>query len=50
MEPISENESIDRIDEMDRVLENHFRHNIIVDKKLTRCIVSFQGNKTRPVY
>ena len=47
---LSEKESISRIDDMDHLLENHFQHNIIIDKKLTRQIVSFQDNKKRPVY
>ncbi len=38
------------IDQLDATLEQHFNDKFIVQPALTRPLVSFQANKTRPVY
>lgn len=38
------------IDQSDRTLYQHFSDKIVVEPALTRPLVSFQANKTRPVY
>jgi DNA modification methylase len=38
------------ITQLDRRLQEHFRGKLIIQPVLTRSLVSFQANKTRPVY
>ncbi|MEI2691133.1 MAG: site-specific DNA-methyltransferase [Anaerolineae bacterium] len=42
--------TLERIDLLDRRLENCFRDKFSVQPSLSRQLVSFQANKTRPVY
>ncbi|WP_343423710.1 site-specific DNA-methyltransferase [Candidatus Amarolinea dominans] len=41
---------LDDIARLDHELEHHFRQKFQVQSALTRALVSFQANKTRPVY
>ena len=42
--------SLDEIEQLDSKLENHYKDKFVIQQSLTRSIVSFQANKTRPVY
>ena len=42
--------ALDKIDRLDKHLLQHFKKKFFVQESLTRTIVSFQANKTRPVY
>ena len=42
--------SLGEIDHLDRQLQHHFEHKFIIQPSLTRLLVSFQANKTRPIY
>ncbi len=44
------NISLDEIERLDKELEQYFKHKFLVQLSLTRPLVSFQANKTRPVY
>ncbi|MBI5649500.1 MAG: site-specific DNA-methyltransferase [Chloroflexi bacterium] len=44
------NTALAEIEQLDQFWSRHFRNNIIVQSSLTRPLVSFQANKTRPVY
>ncbi len=39
-----------QIERLDRALESHFHGRLLVQPSLSRQLVSFQANKTRPVY
>ena len=41
---------LDDVEELDKELENYFKSKLHVQFSLTRSLVSFQANKTRPVY
>ena len=41
---------VDDIERLDEELERYFKNKIVVRSSLTRSLVSFQANKTRPVY
>ena len=41
---------IDKIERSDTLLRCHFAHKIVVQRALTRSMVSFQANKSRPSY
>lgn len=45
-----ESKGLGEIDDLDRQLHHHFQKKIIVQPSLTRLLVSFQANKTRPIY
>ena len=45
-----QNTALGRIDRLDKRLFQHFKSKIVVQSSLTRPLVSFQANKTRPVY
>ena len=38
------------IERLDKELEQYFKNKLLVQPSLTRSLVSFQANKTRPVY
>jgi len=42
--------ALTRIEQFDQELQTHFRHRILTDRTLTRQLVSFQANKTKPIY
>ena len=42
--------SLNEIDLLDKELEHHFKEQLLVQLSLTRSLVSFQANKSRPVY
>lgn len=42
--------SLEDIDRLDQDLKQHFKSKFLVQPTLTRSLVSFQANKTRPVY
>lgn len=44
------NNVLTNIELLDNVLLHHFKKKFLVDQSLTRLLVSFQANKTRPVY
>jgi DNA modification methylase len=46
----TENSSLNDIDLLDKELEYHFKEQFLVQLSLTRSLVSFQANKSRPVY
>jgi DNA modification methylase len=46
----TENSSLNEIERLDKELEYHFKEQLLVQLSLTRSLVSFQGNKSRPVY
>lgn len=48
-EALTTNISLDDIDSLDRELKQHFNSQFLVQSLLTRSLVSFQANKTRPV-
>jgi len=41
---------LDEIEQLDKELEYHFKDQFLVQSSLTRSLVSFQANKSRPVY
>lgn len=45
-----QNTALDEIERLDECLLQHFKGKFIVQTSLTRPLVSFQANKTRPVY
>jgi DNA modification methylase len=49
-EVLTPNISLDDIDRLDQDLKQYFRSKFLVQPSLTRSLVSFQANKTRPVY
>ncbi|HSN74979.1 MAG TPA: site-specific DNA-methyltransferase [Anaerolineae bacterium] len=42
--------TLEQIERLDRRLEDHFRDKLLVQTSLNRQLVSFQANKSRPVY
>lgn len=42
--------ALDEIERLDKYLLQHFKSKFVVQSSLTRPLVSFQANKTRPVY
>ena len=46
----TENSSLNEIERLDKELEYHFKEQFLVQLSLTRSLVSFQANKSRPVY
>jgi DNA modification methylase len=44
------NYALVNIESLDNCLLQHFKNKFLVDPSLTRLLVSFQANKTRPVY
>lgn len=42
--------TLEQIDRLDRALEDYFRTKFLVQTSLSRQLVSFQANKSRPVY
>jgi len=47
---LTPNISLDDIDQLDQELKQYFKSKFLVQPYLTRSLVSFQANKTRPVY
>lgn len=45
-----ESDGLGKIDNLDRQLHQRFQNKFLVHPSLTRLIVSFQANKTRPIY
>ncbi|MEH2438998.1 DNA methyltransferase [Nostoc sp.] len=45
-----ESDDLGEIDNLDRQLHQRFQNKFLVQPSLTRLIVSFQANKTRPIY
>ena len=45
-----QNDALDEIEHLDHQLFQHFKGKFVVQPSLTRSHVSFQANKTRPVY
>ncbi|NJO78109.1 MAG: site-specific DNA-methyltransferase [Cyanobacteria bacterium RM1_2_2] len=45
-----QNKVLREIDNLDKQLQQHFQTKFLVQPALTRLLVSFQANKTRPVY
>lgn len=45
-----ESNALRQIDKFDQQLRSHFQTKFIVQPSLTRILVSFQANKTRPIY
>jgi DNA modification methylase len=48
--PEAQNNSLREIDNLDKQLQHHFQTKFLVQPALTRLLVSFQANKTRPIY
>ncbi|MFN6567847.1 site-specific DNA-methyltransferase [Dendronalium sp. ChiSLP03b] len=48
--PEVESDGLGEIDDLDRQLHYHFENKFVVQPSLTRLLVSFQANKTRPIY
>jgi DNA modification methylase len=48
--PTAQNISLRDIEQLDQELQQHFKSKFLVQQSLTRALVSFQANKTRPVY
>lgn len=48
--PEVENDDLKEINKIDQQLYNYFQNKFVVQPLLTRILVSFQGNKTRPIY
>ncbi|NJL21522.1 MAG: site-specific DNA-methyltransferase [Leptolyngbyaceae cyanobacterium SM1_3_5] len=48
--PEVEGNALEEIDSLDRQLSDRFKSKIVIQPSLTRVLVSFQANKTRPVY
>lgn len=44
------NDALREIDNLDEQLQHHFQAKFLVQPALTRLLVSFQANKTRPIY
>ena len=47
---MSNSTRLDEIDRLDRELFHQFKDKVVVQNSLNRSLVSFQANKTRPVY
>jgi DNA modification methylase len=45
-----ESNALREIDNLDKQLQSHFQSKFLVQPSLTRLLVSFQANKTRPIY
>jgi len=45
-----ESSALEKIEMLDRELLNHFKAKFLVEPALNRTLVSFQANKTRPIY
>lgn len=45
-----QNSALRKIENLDKQLQHHFHSKFLVQPELTRLLVSFQGNKTRPIY
>jgi len=45
-----QNNALKEIDKLDKQLQHHFQTKFLVQPSLTRLLVSFQANKTRPIY
>jgi DNA modification methylase len=45
-----QNDALREIDNLDKQLQHHFQAKFLVQPALTRLLVSFQANKTRPIY
>lgn len=50
VKPNERNEALINIESLNNELLQHFKNKFLVDSSLTRLLVSFQANKTRPVY
>ncbi len=48
--PQAATENLREIDILDKQLYNHFKTKFLVQSSLTRLLVSFQANKTKPIY
>lgn len=48
--PEVQNNALREIDNLDKQLQQHFQTKFLVQPALTRLLVSFQANKTRPIY
>lgn len=48
--PEVQNSALKEIDNLDQQLQHHFQPKFLVQPALTRLLVSFQANKTRPIY
>jgi DNA modification methylase len=48
--PEVESNTLEEIEDLDRQLHDHFQAKFVVQQSLTRPLVSFQANKTRPIY
>ncbi len=48
--PQAETENLREIDILDKQLYDHFKTKFLVQSSLTRLLVSFQANKTKPMY
>ncbi len=48
--PEVESDALEEIDNLDRQLHDHFQAKFVIQPSLTRLLVSFQANKTRPIY
>jgi len=48
--PEVESEALEEIDNLDRQLNDRFQAKFVIQPSLTRLLVSFQANKTRPIY
>ncbi|NJK68040.1 MAG: site-specific DNA-methyltransferase [Microcoleus sp. CSU_2_2] len=48
--PEVQNSALREIDKLDKQLQHHFQTKFLVQPALTRLLVSFQANKTRPIY
>ncbi|MDH6100421.1 site-specific DNA-methyltransferase [Anabaenopsis sp. FSS-46] len=48
--PEVQNSALRKIDNLDKQLQHHFQTKFLVQPALTRLLVSFQANKTRPIY
>jgi DNA modification methylase len=50
LSPATQSDALKEIDNLDKKLQDHFQNKLIVQPSLTRLLVSFQANKTRPIY
>ncbi len=48
--PEVQNSALSEIDKLDKQLQHYFQAKFLVQPALTRLLVSFQANKTRPIY
>jgi len=48
--PEMQNSALGEINNLDQKLQHHFQSKFLVEPALTRLLVSFQANKTRPIY